>query len=98
MSFSTFQAHAEEASPSQHVRDLGKGTLSPPHGRRVFVGNAFPRVFACPQEDDIDGEHIVAFAEEDDPGGSFCPDRAAGPLTGASPEPPNQTATSSWRS
>lgn len=25
-------------------------------------------VFACPQEDDIDGEHIVAFAEEDDPG------------------------------
>lgn len=25
-------------------------------------------VFAFPQEDDIDGEHIVAFAEEDDPG------------------------------
>lgn len=25
-------------------------------------------VFVFPQEDDIDGEHIVAFAEEDDPG------------------------------
>lgn len=25
-------------------------------------------VFLCSQEDDIDGEHIVAFAEEDDPG------------------------------
>lgn len=24
--------------------------------------------FLCSQEDDIDGEHIVAFAEEDDPG------------------------------
>ena len=26
----------------------------------------------CSQEDDIDGEHIVAFAEEDDPG-NFLP-------------------------
>lgn len=25
----------------------------------------------CSQEDDIDGEHIVAFAEEDDPGKFF---------------------------
>lgn len=28
--------------------------------------------FLCSQEDDIDGEHIVAFAEEDDPG-TFLP-------------------------
>lgn len=30
-----------------------------------FGDNHFPVVV---QEDDIDGEHIVAFAEEDDPG------------------------------
>lgn len=60
--FGMFQAHPEEAPPSQHVRDLGKRTVS------RFVFRDTLDVFAFPQEDDIDGEHIVAFAEEDDPG------------------------------
>lgn len=32
------------------------------------MGPDILHAFVFPQEDDIDGEHIVAFAEEDDPG------------------------------
>lgn len=63
-----FQAHAEEASPSQHVRDLGKRSGS----ALLLVLNVDRDILAFPQEDDIDGEHIVAFAEEDDPGVFLC--------------------------
>lgn len=53
------------------------------------------------QEDDMDGIHIVAFAEEDDPGeggswegGPRGPGQVLAPLT---PIPP-QMGSSSWRS
>lgn len=50
------------------VRDL-KFVLNKQIIRKVSVKSQDTIVTSlCWQEDDIDGEHIVAFAEEDDPG------------------------------
>lgn len=64
-----FKADPEEAATPQHVRNLGKNSerdATTVKGR----GSAAPltRFLSRPQEDDIDGEHIIAFAEESDPG------------------------------
>lgn len=71
----TFQAHSEEAWASQHVWDLGMSfeiSLWLNKINYLFSSNKteipHPPFFLRSQEDDIDGEHIVAFAEEDDPG------------------------------
>ena len=54
----------------------------------MFSVNARPKENKCDvllfsQEDDIDGEHIVAFAEEDDPG------NVASPLTARPSQAPS---------
>lgn len=68
-----FKADPEEAATPQHVRNLGKKSE---RGSRALwdLSLAAPvtRPLSRPQDDDIDGEHIIAFAEESDPGkGTF---------------------------
>lgn len=71
------QTNPEEAATTQHVRDLGKNlktvntstitAFDPITSREQFLELRNCLLF-FPQEDDIDGEHIIAFAEESDPG------------------------------
>lgn len=66
------KTNPEEAAPTQHVRDLGKNFN--PHSTTPWmtvdevcpIGLILSLFF--PQDDDVDGEHIVAFAEEADLG------------------------------
>lgn len=73
-SYLPLQTNPEEAATTQHVRDLGKNMKT--FSARKLLGFdqiTTPEQFLnflkfFPQDDDVDGEHIIAFAEEADPG------------------------------